>query len=62
MTLRARSPALIYILHHSESQGRPPRPALEQVYRQAAACVTQLGLLGAGAAAYADIQKDLLEF
>ncbi|KAI0353184.1 SPRY-domain-containing protein [Trametes cingulata] len=44
-----------------ESQGRPAHPALETVYRQASACVTRLGLLGAGSAAFADVRKEFLE-
>lgn len=44
-----------------ESQGRPPRPLLERVCRQASGCVVQLGLMGVGAAAFADIRKELLE-
>lgn len=43
------------------SQGRPARPALESLYRQAAACVTKLGLLGVGAAAFADMPKEFLD-
>jgi hypothetical protein len=45
----------------AESQGKPTRPALESIYRQAATCVTQLGLVGVGAAAFADIQKEFLD-
>lgn len=44
-----------------ESQGRPARPVLESLYRQTSACITQLGLLGVGAAAFADMPKELLE-
>ncbi|KAI0770953.1 SPRY-domain-containing protein [Trametes elegans] len=44
-----------------ESQGRPAHPALETLYRQAGACVTRLGLLGVGAAAFADVRKEFLE-
>ncbi|EIN13456.1 SPRY-domain-containing protein [Punctularia strigosozonata HHB-11173 SS5] len=44
-----------------ESQGRPAIPALEQVYRQAGACVVQLGLLGVGMAAFADMPRELLD-
>ncbi|KAI0638786.1 SPRY-domain-containing protein [Trametes polyzona] len=44
-----------------ESQGRPAHPALETLYRQASACVTRLGQLGAGAAAFADVRKEFLE-
>ena len=45
----------------SESQGRPSRPALERLYRQVATTVVQLGMVGVGAAAYADMQKEFLE-
>ncbi|KAI8983194.1 hypothetical protein BD414DRAFT_490219 [Trametes punicea] len=44
-----------------ESQGRPAHPALETLYRQTSACVTRLGLLGVGAAAFADVRKEFLE-
>jgi len=47
--------------HILQSQGRPTRPALESLYRQTAACILQLGLLGAGAAAFADMPKELLD-
>lgn len=43
-----------------ESQGRPAHPALETLFRQAGACVTQLGLLGVGAAAFADVRKEFV--
>ncbi|KAF7306438.1 Ran-binding protein [Mycena indigotica] len=42
------------------SQGRPPQPALETIFRHTAACVHQLGMIGVGAAAFADIQKEFL--
>jgi hypothetical protein len=48
-------------LTNVESQGRHARPALERAYSQAQACVAQLGLMGIGAAAYADIRRELLE-
>ncbi|KAI0073805.1 SPRY-domain-containing protein [Panus rudis PR-1116 ss-1] len=44
-----------------ESQGKPAHPALETLYRQAGACVMQLGLLGVGKAAFADMSKEFLE-
>ncbi|KAH9913132.1 SPRY-domain-containing protein [Epithele typhae] len=44
-----------------ESQGRPAHPALETLFRQASACVTQLALLGVGAAAFADVRKEFVE-
>ncbi|KAI9070176.1 SPRY-domain-containing protein [Trametes sanguinea] len=44
-----------------ESQGRPAHPALETLYRQTSACVTRLGLLGVGAAAFADVRKEFLD-
>ncbi|THH00347.1 hypothetical protein EW026_g2171 [Hermanssonia centrifuga] len=44
-----------------ESQGKPAHPALETLYRQTAACVMQLGLLGVGSAAFADMGKEFLE-
>lgn len=44
-----------------QSQGRPVHPALETLVRQAGACVVQLGLLGEGRAAFADVRQELLE-
>ncbi|KAJ8520333.1 hypothetical protein ONZ45_g2801 [Pleurotus djamor] len=44
-----------------KSQGKPTQPILETVYRHTAGCITQLGLLGVGSAAFADLQKELLE-
>ncbi|PFH54698.1 hypothetical protein AMATHDRAFT_134637 [Amanita thiersii Skay4041] len=41
------------------SQGHPTRPALETLCRHTATCVTQLGLLGVGAAAFADMSREL---
>ena len=45
----------------TEAQGRPAHPALETLFRQAGACVTQLGLLGVGSAAFADVRKEFVE-
>ncbi|KAH9982169.1 hypothetical protein BGW80DRAFT_1261937 [Lactifluus volemus] len=44
-----------------ESQGFPRQPALECIYRRTSACLVQLGFLGAGAAVFADLQRELLE-
>jgi len=44
-----------------ESQGRPSRPALERVYRQAFVTVRQLALWGVGDAAFADVRKEFGE-
>ncbi|KAI0089737.1 hypothetical protein BDY19DRAFT_992708 [Irpex rosettiformis] len=44
-----------------ESQGKPAHPALETLYRQTAAVVVQLGLLGVGQAAFADMSKEFLD-
>lgn len=43
------------------SQGRPAHPALERIYRQSAASLTQLALLGNGAAAFVDMPRELLD-
>ena len=43
-----------------ESQGKPPQPTLETLYRHTAASVVQLGLLGVGGAAFADMPKEFL--
>jgi len=42
------------------SQGRHVTPVLERLYEHTAATITQLGLDGNGAAAFADIDKELL--
>ncbi|ESK98176.1 ran-binding protein [Moniliophthora roreri MCA 2997] len=44
-----------------KSQGRPTHPTLEMIYRWVAVCLLQLGLSGVGAAAFADMQRELLE-
>lgn len=43
------------------SQGRPAHPALERIYRQTAASLTQLALTGNGAAAFMDLPRELLD-
>ncbi|KAG2070698.1 SPRY-domain-containing protein [Suillus decipiens] len=43
------------------SQGRPAHPALERIYRQTAASLTQLALIGNGAAAFMDLPRELLD-
>ncbi|KAK7029698.1 hypothetical protein VNI00_014396 [Paramarasmius palmivorus] len=43
------------------SQGRPTHPTLETMYRWTSACLLQLGLSGVGAAAFADMEKELLD-
>ncbi|KJA29365.1 hypothetical protein HYPSUDRAFT_50788 [Hypholoma sublateritium FD-334 SS-4] len=44
-----------------KSQGRPAQPALETVYRHTSTCITQLGLLGVGAAAFADMPREFFQ-
>ncbi|KAF8203757.1 concanavalin A-like lectin/glucanase domain-containing protein, partial [Pholiota molesta] len=44
-----------------KSQGRPAQPALETVYRHTAACINQLGLMGVGAAAFADMPREFFQ-
>ncbi|KAF5377248.1 hypothetical protein D9615_006400 [Tricholomella constricta] len=44
-----------------KSQGRPPSPLLETIYRQTAVCVSQLGLMGVGGATFADMEKEFLD-
>lgn len=44
-----------------ESQGRPAQPLLDRLYRQTAVCLTQLALMGNGAAAFADMPKEFLD-
>lgn len=43
------------------SQGRPAHPALERIYRQTAAALMQLALIGNGAAAFVDMPRELLD-
>ncbi|KIL70599.1 hypothetical protein M378DRAFT_183229 [Amanita muscaria Koide BX008] len=43
-----------------KSQGHPTRPALETLCRHTATCIKQLGLLGNGTAAFADMSRELL--
>ena len=45
----------------AESQGRPTRPPLETLYRHTATCITQLGILGVGSAAFADMAREFLQ-
>lgn len=44
-----------------KSQGYPERPPLEMLFRQVSACVQELGLLGVGEAAFADVSGEFLE-
>ncbi|PIL30800.1 hypothetical protein GSI_06968 [Ganoderma sinense ZZ0214-1] len=44
-----------------ESQGRPAHPALETLFRQTGACMTQLGLLNVGSVAFADVRREFIE-
>jgi len=44
-----------------EFQGQPTRPALEIAYRQTSACLLQLGLMGVGAAVFADTHKEFFD-
>jgi len=44
-----------------ESQGNPTRPALEILFRQTSACLGQLGLMGVGAAVFADAQDEFFD-
>jgi len=43
------------------SKGEATEPALERVYRQTSRCIRELGVLGVGAAAFADVRKEFLE-
>ncbi|KAG6902995.1 hypothetical protein C0995_008568 [Termitomyces sp. Mi166 len=44
-----------------KSQGRPATPLLETLYRRTDVVVSQLGLMGVGGAAFADMRKEFLE-
>ena len=44
-----------------ESQGSPAHPPLEMLFRQVSACVQELGLLGVGEAAFADVPGEFLD-
>jgi hypothetical protein len=46
----------------ADSQGWPARPPLETLYRHTATCITQLGILGVGSAAFADMAREFLEY
>ncbi|KIJ45239.1 hypothetical protein M422DRAFT_30095 [Sphaerobolus stellatus SS14] len=43
------------------SQGRPPHPTLERLYRHTQASIIQLGWAGVGAAAFADMPKEFMD-
>ena len=45
----------------AESKGRPAHPALETLFRQTGACMTQLGLLNVGSVAFADVRREFIE-
>uniref|UniRef100_D8QKH9 B30.2/SPRY domain-containing protein n=2 Tax=Schizophyllum commune (strain H4-8 / FGSC 9210) TaxID=578458 RepID=D8QKH9_SCHCM len=44
-----------------KSQGSPAHPPLEMLFRQVSACVQELGLLGVGEAAFADVPGEFLD-
>lgn len=44
-----------------KSQGRPAQPALETLCQHTAACISRLGAFGEGTAAFADLQRELLD-
>jgi len=44
-----------------QSQGRPAQPLLDRLYRHTAVCLTNLAIMGHGAAAFADMQKEFLD-
>jgi len=44
-----------------EVLGKPTQPAVEYIYRQTSACLTQLGLMGVGSAVFADPAKEFFE-
>ncbi|KAL0581409.1 hypothetical protein V5O48_000673 [Marasmius crinis-equi] len=44
-----------------KSQGKPTHPPLEMMYRYTATYLLELGLSGVGAAAFADLQRELLD-
>jgi len=43
------------------SRGELTEPALERLYRQTSACIRELGVMGVGAAAFADIRREFLD-
>jgi len=45
----------------AEVLGKSTQPALEYIYRQTSACLTQLGLMGVGSAVFADPTKEFFE-
>jgi Ran-binding protein 9/10 len=48
-------------MHVTALDGHPLQPKLELVYRQTALCLRQLAYLGVGAAAFADVRRELIE-
>ena len=54
-------PITILLTSVPESQGSPAHPPLEMLFRQVSACVQELGLLGVGEAAFADVPGEFLD-
>ncbi|PBK70343.1 SPRY-domain-containing protein [Armillaria solidipes] len=44
-----------------KSQGRPPHPALETLYRHTAVCIQQLALMGVSAAPLIDMKREFID-
>ncbi|KAK0465641.1 concanavalin A-like lectin/glucanase domain-containing protein, partial [Armillaria novae-zelandiae] len=44
-----------------KSQGRPPHPALETLYRHTAVCIQQLALVGVSAAPFIDMKREFID-
>ncbi|KAK0456873.1 ran-binding protein 10 [Armillaria borealis] len=44
-----------------KSQGRPPHPALETLYRHTAVCIQQLALMGVSAAPFIDMKREFID-
>ncbi|PBL01436.1 hypothetical protein ARMGADRAFT_426268 [Armillaria gallica] len=44
-----------------KSQGRPPHPALETLYRHTAVCIQQLALMGVSAVPFIDMKREFID-
>ncbi|SJL05266.1 uncharacterized protein ARMOST_08632 [Armillaria ostoyae] len=43
-----------------KSQGRPPHPALETLYRHTAVCIQHIAFMGVSAAPFIDMKRELI--
>jgi len=57
-TLFTATGFLAYVSNSLGSQGHPTQPTLETAFRRTSVCLNELAMLGSGAAAYMDMQKE----